>query len=70
MELQKLQKWLALKMLAHDELKKSCKAFKHAHNKRKVKHEEVRDNVEKELNSQFSRWELSTPICEVCFYIT
>lgn len=53
--MQKLHKWVALKSLAHDELKKSCKAFKAAHKKRVDKQEEVRDNVAKELNKVFHK---------------
>ena len=55
MELVRLRDWHDKKSSAYSTSVAAWKRFRDAYNKRQKKHEEVRDNVNKELNSQFNR---------------
>lgn len=55
MELQRLRDWHEKKSSLYSTSVAAWKRFRDAYNKRQKKHEEVRDNVNKELNSQFNR---------------
>ncbi|CAL8470455.1 g9997 [Coccomyxa elongata] len=56
MELQRLRDWHEKKSSLYSTSVAAWKRFRDAYNKRQKKHEEVRDNVNKELNSQFNRY--------------
>lgn len=54
-ELERLRDWHDKKSSLYLTSVAAWKRFREAYNKRQKKHEEVRDNVNKELNSQFNR---------------
>ncbi|BDA44494.1 Structural maintenance of chromosomes protein 6 [Coccomyxa sp. Obi] len=55
-ELERLRDWYDKKHIQYSTSVAAWKRFREAYNKRQKKHEEVRDNVNKELNSQFNRY--------------
>lgn len=67
MEEERLSRWHAAKLADYRKSVSAYRAFKEAYGKRQRKHEEVRDHVSKELNSQFNRYSPSSPEAQTDF---
>lgn len=66
-EEERLSRWHAAKLADYRKSVAAYRAFKEAYGKRQRKHEEVRDHVSKELNSQFNRCSPSSPEAQTDF---